>query len=264
MKFCMSYNKNSKRIKDIDELIIPFDKKLINDLSNLYPDKKLIIKPMILIKEDDISFLKDKSNYILSIGYSNYQENKDKIKENDIKFMFDNLVDNYEDLLYYKQLGVAEIRITNDLCFDIYNVYSLLKESNIKIRCIPNWCQTNRKELNLGIKTFFIRPEDLEKYWMVDTFELWGNTQDAVIADTIFSVYHDDKKWMGKLNEIIIDLDSEIDSRFIMPQFAERRVKCNRECLKGGRCQLCNRIEELSNTLKESGLMIRKKEDKDE
>ena len=210
---------------------------------------------MILTKEDNIDFLANK-NCILSIGSFDYEENKDKIKENNIKFMFSNFVDNYEDLLYYKQVGVSEIYITNDLCFDLYNVRKVLG-NDIKIRCVPNWCQTNRKELNLGIKTFFIRPEDLDKYWLIDTFELWGNKS----IDTIYEIYAKDEKWMGQLNEIIIDLDSDIDNRFIMPQFGDKRMRCNRECLKGGSCQLCDRIEELSHTLKDNNLIVRKKKE---
>ena len=51
------------------------------------------------------------------------------------------------------------------------------------------------------------------------------------------------------MKTIISDLDSDIDGRFMIPHFAEKRSRCAQKCLKGGSCQICDRCEELSSTL---------------
>ena len=66
-----------------------------------------------------------------------------------------------------------------------------------------------------------------------------------------------DKKWFGKLKEIIPNFDSELDSRFIIPHFAKQRIKCGKKCLKGGKCKICERIEQLSKTLEKSNLLVK-------
>ena len=75
--------------------------------------------------------------------------------------------------------------------------------------------------------------------------------------DVYYRVYSKDKKWFGQLNELIIDFNSDIDNKYIIPRFAEKRIKCDRKCLKGGLCSRCDRIEELSSSLEKSGLIVK-------
>ena len=77
----------------------------------------------------------------------------------------------------------------------------------------------------------------------------------------------EDKKWFGDLQEIIIGLDSKIDSRYIIPRFAEKRIKCGKDCLKGGKCEMCKRILDLSEQLENAHLIVqidKEKEERDE
>jgi len=58
------------------------------------------------------------------------------------------------------------------------------------------------------------------------------------------------------LQEIIKELDTELDSRYIIPRFSEKRVRCGKECIKGGKCQMCQVILDLSERLKKANLIV--------
>lgn len=79
----------------------------------------------------------------------------------------------------------------------------------------------------------------------------------------LLKIYKEDKKWFGLLQELIIGFHTPLDSRFTHYNFAEKRVRCGKACQKGGKCQLCDRIVELSYILKDAKLIIKPpKEDK--
>lgn len=99
-----------------------------------------------------------------------------------------------------------------------------------------------------------MRPEDiqyLEEY--VDVCEFYG---DYKKFDILYDIYKNDEKWFGNLQEIIIGLDKPIDSKYIVPRYGQKRIRCNRECLKGGKCKICFSIEELSKNLEKIGMVV--------
>jgi hypothetical protein len=61
---------------------------------------------------------------------------------------------------------------------------------------------------------------------------------------------------MGKLKEIILDFNSELDNKFLIPRFTEKRLDCGKQCFKGGKCDRCDTIEKLANTLEKNNLII--------
>ena len=44
--------------------------------------------------------------------------------------------------------------------------------------------------------------------------------------------------------------------KLMTPKFAEKRIRCGKECQKGGKCQTCERIIELSENLKEANILV--------
>ena len=82
--------------------------------------------------------------------------------------------------------------------------------------------------------------------------------------DIYYNIYNEKKKWFGQLNEIILDFNSDIDNKYIIPRFAEMRTRCGKNCLKGGSCRRCENIEQLSHTLEESKLIVHMDKDKKE
>lgn len=180
----------------------------------------------------------------------------------EIPFFSKEFVHDWDTLDAYINSAVTDIYITEALGFELDKVAKVVHDAGKQVRVFPNVAQSTAMFWINGIKTFFIRPEDIEFYEpYVDVCEIWAEDQKQVVY---YDIYAKDKKWFGPLKEIIIGLKSDIDSRFILPRFAERRIKCGKDCLKGGKCQMCDRIESLSYTLKEAGLLVKKKENKDE
>ena len=51
-------------------------------------------------------------------------------------------------------------------------------------------------------------------------------------------------------------LSDKIDNKYIIPRFAEMRIKCNKKCLKGSHCRRCDNIKDLSITLENKKIII--------
>ena len=47
-----------------------------------------------------------------------------------------------------------------------------------------------------------------------------------------------------------------MEIRIIIPRFAEKRIRCGKKCLKGGACDICSKIEQLSKVLEENELLV--------
>lgn len=264
MIYSIKYNKHNTIIKEAQEIRIKLD---MNDLSIFTTFIPEHINQRIVICIDDLEecinnkYIKKISNIIeekypkanIAIRLSEYEEELlPQLKECKTDFFFNKFINNWEELHKYINLGVSDLYIVEDLCFELDKVKKIV--NNIKIRTFPNVSQKRVIETS-PIKTFFIRPEDVNIYSKyVDILEFFG---DGKKDEIYYKIYNNDRKWYGDLQELIIDLGEEIDSRFIIPKFAEKRIKCGRKCLKGDNCKICDRILELSQNLKESKLIVR-------
>ncbi len=158
----------------------------------------------------------------------------------------------------YKQLatGASDILIYGELGFDIVRLAEVVHTAGTRIRVIPDIAQASTKVPYSGIRKFFIRPEDIDLYTpYVDT--LFLSIWNGELAPTYYEIYHLDKEWFGPLKEIIFGLDSKIDSRNISSLFGRKRLHCNQECLKGGKCDICGTVEEVSEMLSDNGLYLK-------
>ena len=171
-----------------------------------------------------------------------------------IPFFFETIVTDWDTLHGYINMHPTDIYVAEALCFELVSVATILHENNIKVRAFANVGQSAWRRTP-ALKKFFIRPEDVEIYEpYIDVLEFFGKENSI---ETYYKIYAIEKKWFGKLNEVILDLDTDIDSRFLLPSFAERRVNCGKHCLKGRPCQICEVTEQLSATLEKNNLMIK-------
>lgn len=183
----------------------------------------------------------------------------DDFKTNDIKFFFDYQITTFAMLNAVIKRGVSSVVISGDLAFDLIQTKAICDKNKVKIRV-----ELMRKEMieilfdteETSLKSFFIRPEDLDTYSKyIDVFGM-SNIGSKYFLETIVKVYFVDKKWFGKLQEIIPTLPSNIDSRTLIDDFAIYRSNCGRRCLVNGTCQICERAIELGNSLEKAGLVI--------
>ena len=265
MNYCCNFQKHRALESKVEEITIKYNKDnthIVNFL-NEHPNQKINV---YVDSENESLFIRNKEiekaqEYCFTI----------KVDENCSQLFFDTLkaapvyffstlyARDWEDIHYLISLGVSEIYITEALGFDLERVSKYLHQRGIKIRVFPNVAQVKRENIIPNIKAFFIRPEDLSIYAKyIDVVEMWGDK-----AEVFYDIYYTDKEWFGDLSEIISGLEPGLDSRFILPHFGERRIKCNRKCLSGEPCSICEAIIQCSQTLQKAGLLINYiKEDK--
>ena len=186
-----------------------------------------------------------------------FEEVKDILKECidnlTIPYYFGFVIKDFDRLHYVCQQGVRDVFIAEELCFDLKRVKQVCKQYGVQIRTFPNVAQSNVKS-GPALKKFFIRPEDVEEYGeYIDTLEFWGPLDRQA---TLLRIYKGGV-WFGDLNELILDLNTSLDSRTIMPIFAEARKNCQRQCMKGGTCSICERLQSIGAKLGEQGYIIK-------
>ena len=274
MKYCVDFIKaNESILNEVDEINYTYDIKNIPQLERIIKDynfKRINIILAVVDKEkinqsiETIRILKEKNNinniYVQLFYFSEeIREEINKLKEYNIPFYFFSKVNDWETFTGLINLGISDIFISGDLGFSLPQVASRAHKNNIQIRAIPNYCNKIYKNTS-ALQTFFIRPEDIDVYESyIDILEFYGEAEKQKI---LYEIYKDEQ-WYGKLKEIILNFDNDLDSRFIIPNFGEVRTKCERKCLKNEKCQICQRIESLSKNLEKSKLMIKKDKKKE-
>ena len=257
MKYCFNYNQKTEHMQYInkaDEWTIEYNSKdsTLLEFLDLHKDKRINLYIKDIVPEELLYELSNRyDNLYFKLNMKNFY-NKDK--KYDFKFFFDELVSDWDTLIGLLEYGVSDVYIVENLGFELDKVAEIAKKYNIQIRAFPNVAQSSFSE-TITLKKFFIRPEDIDMYSQyVDIFEFYNIDEKL---DTYYKIYAIDKKWFGQLNEIIIDFNSDIDNKYIIPRFSEMRYKCGKKCLKGAKCNRCENIEQLADSLKEGGLIIK-------
>lgn len=255
MKYCLQYNRELKITNQPEELIIKYNQ---NDKSLLYFLEQHKEQRIILFVEFDydlkmLKALCDKySNLVIQFNFYN-ERTIENIVECNFPFFFGDRVSTWDKFLGLIELGVTDIYIVEDLCFELDKVAEIAHAADVQLRTYANVVQSSWKDGEY-LKKFFMRPEDVEIYEpYIDVLEFFGKSGQI---PTYYKIYKEDKQWFGPLKEIIIGFNMDLDSRYIIPRFAERRVSCGRKCLKGGKCRMCERIKELSHTLEENKIIV--------
>jgi hypothetical protein len=263
MKYCINYHRGFKGADRADEFTITYNKKndaLIDFLEN-FKDKRVNLTIEEVLTYSELKLLKTiRDKYTnLYLRIENYNDNIiEDLTECGIPFFFGNRINNWEEFLGLVELGVTDIYVVEDLCFELDKVAAIAHKEGIQLRTFPNVAQSSWKWSH-DVKKFWIRPEDIQVYSdYIDVCEFFGSDQHISI---LLTIYKENKKWFGDLSEIIIGLNTAVDSRFVVPRFAEKRIRCGKECLKGGKCQICERVLSLSHTLKDAEIMVTYQED---
>ena len=277
MKYCVSFiRKNGNFLQKVDEIIIKYQSNdiiALKDFLNNHLEQRIIISiedNLTFIKNKELDIfkeLKDKYNYSNFALRFNIEENllytiNDEMRKSGIPYFYNTLATDLDTFTGLINSGASDVYIGGNLGFEIKDISRIAHQRGIKIRVYPNKCQTNW----IGtpdIKTFFIRPEDVPSYEpYIDVMEIWAETlAEKQNIDVYYKIYAIDKEWYGDLKEFLIDWNSNLDNRFIIPQFAEARLNCKKRCLKGHPCHVCERIIDISKKLKEGKVIVRYNKD---
>jgi hypothetical protein len=202
-----------------------------------------------------IELLKEKQNFIFSLPFDDCGISlSQKMYESQLPFFFNFHSNSWDIVVSMLNLHAKEVYVCEELAFDLPNVSKIIRQNGALVRVIPNICQTAGKGLPT-LKQFFIRPEDVDIYEdYVDILEFWGKKS---TYNVLYETYALKEKWNGPLNEIIIGLEDNVDSRYILPDFGKTRLHCNKRCLKGKRCNMCETIKDFANNLQKNNMKVK-------
>lgn len=270
MKYCLPYIRDSKYMAEVDEIIIPFQLKDIHFIKSLTSKEKILKSVIIIEVQDSDEFVNNKcidifkslkedyTNIDFKLKFSNpdtfLNETLQECKKCGIPFFFDTYANSWDIFHGLIDLGVSDIYVVEEMGFSLNKLGAIAHASDISIRVFGNVAQSGWRE-ERSIKSFFIRPEDVAIYEQcVDVIEFYGENN---VQEVSYKAYAKDGIWFGDLREIIIGLDVEADSRFIVPMFAEARLDCEKKCQKLRPCNICTRIVDNSKVLEANGFVVR-------
>lgn len=272
VKICCYYKKSNKYIDVIDELNIVHTKETIKDLITFLERHKeqrvnlYITDINKLINEDMLSLLssiEQRPNLTLCLQkdwtHPIDKSLQQKLKDYNLPFYYAEVASDWDVFNGLIEQGVTDVFIGNGLGFELDKIAAVAKEAHVKIRVYPNIAQSAWIESE-GLTKFFIRPEDLIFYSQyVDCFEFYeipGNK--LTDAAFLYEIYKLQKGWSGDLRTLILNLNEPIDNRLIDNQWARSRIKCNKNCIKNGKCRMCYHIVEMSEQMSEKERQLNK------
>lgn len=264
------YSSGKQHLKTVDEVIIKYDRQSEELLSFLeeFKDQRIILD-VVDTKDFDVHNEYKKLNAIqeqypeynvqVCFGVDAPIDEAAQIGEQ-LKYPWfsHRHIGDWDTLDYYLSKGVAQVYITEALGFDMEIVSKLCHAKGVSVRIYPNVAQSCVRT-GPAVKKFFIRPDDISYYEpYIDVIEFWCDEQQQPIYKRIY----DNQKWFGPLREIIKDFNSDFDNKHILPVFGATRVNCGKKCMRGRHCTICDKLYDVSVALKDSNIIVQKKENR--
>ena len=194
----------------------------------------------------------------------------DKLKKENIKFFFDSdlPVSTFILLDELIRLGVTDVYIADDLCYNLEKVSKRCKKDNIQIRLILNKIPVTTPTAYTDVRAPIFTPrhfEVLDQYIDVAEFDCFYNNESDAYNWKVFNVLYKSwfikHDWYNDLREINKDLEIFYPVRQEMPNFIERKVNCGRKCVYDDICYKCDTVVELANLLYDDGVYIKIEKD---
>lgn len=268
MKYAITFAKTFRYFDLIDEVIItPYkgDVEIIEYVEKTFKPEQRVILDLTELEESKISSFKDmvvilkklkEINPLITakISITFPKEDINELKDAEIPFIFMEYAENFEMFYVQKELGASDIYVTGALGFYLDKLQPF--RDKVKLRVFPNIAQSTRGTTKLlpQLIKFYIRPEDIELYQdYIDVLEIFPCKDRTTV---IYEIYKR-QQWLGKLSDIIMDLDNDIDNDVISPYFALHRIKCHQDCLLD-RCTLCQQIYSLGKKFEEAEIVLYK------
>ena len=260
MRYAVTYDQDFRYIKEINEIIFnPKDldgwKKMTDFIDNNIAQEQDIIINISELKQDKsflfsiLTELNKKRNIKVQIDYS-WNDLDDYIsffKENNIVFMFINVATSRNFLKTIIKAGANEIYIAGGLLHELDNISNLKNIYNFKIRTFPNVILPDAPVTI--VECGWIRPEDTEAYEKyIDVFEFYKTPK----ASIYYEIYKE-KKWQGKVYEIIENCDINVFNDILPANFGNIRAICHQDCIFE-KCQYCDNTILLTNLI-EKGIV---------
>lgn len=166
-----------------------------------------------------------------------------ELRSNKHKFFFDSEQPAYNLTMLdaYAELGVTDVYIADDLCYNLKETKDRCEKYDIKIRLVLNHIPMTTPGRGYDATSIIFRPNDMNYLKMYfDTFEFdCGKPYDWKKHRVLFMTYFIKQRWEGELSEINPDIRIPLDNRTLSDDFSYYRMNCKRRC---DRCNICNNL----------------------
>ena len=267
MKYCIQYYSDFRYFDKVDEIILTYkdhNENIVNFVNDHFTQEQRVIVDIMGRTNELKDILPILTKLYCVHPFMTIKADLDAYKElqaQKIPFFFAAFCKTAGEVCAAVALGVSDVYIVEDACFDIKNIGEYCASKNVSVRMFPNIAQypIGFKDAIPGEKTFFVRPEDIKRYdEYVDVFELIGP---ADRLSVLFNIYKSEQ-WLGDLKELILGLDTEFYNAGIDPRFGMTRLDCQHKCMYD-KCNLCPQYREIANTMKNLNLEVRTERVKD-
>ena len=256
MKYCLKYTNICTKLNKCQEISIKYieDKGLV-DFMKKFSSQRIIlnINPQSFAEGELcklIAIKKQYPEYNFAVAMSEYEPScAERLRKANIPFFDVNCCMDWEQFNMLLKAGVSDINISGPLAFEMSKVKRVLEvlDRKVIVRATPN-IVTNFNPNTDSLIGFYIRPEDIELYeGFIDVLEFEGLEH----QDTFFSIYAENRSFIGNLNQCIYNFQESIDNKGLVTLFGERRRDCGRQCLNGGLCNRCYTLAALAKPMGE-------------
>lgn len=259
MRYCTSYYQKENIRAKVDEIRFTIqnltlalsyaaehtNKKIIVEVPSLSAEKIPSMEKLAKLQKEtnnlilDFYELQDLSKYVKSTGYHNVMYHYPAVTWAMIQI-----------LMYYK---VSDIYVGEPLLFDLPAVASYIKERGVNVRVCPHRVKTDFTkdiETDLGIRHFFILPQDAEWYdRFIDVFELVD--KNIVREEALVNTYTSKEPYIHALDYLVENIGIELNAAVVDNRWKERRMRCQQKCLKDPKeCDFCNKHVKMFEAVK--------------
>lgn len=246
MRFSVFCGQDAQTIAQADELYIrEKDRDIIYDLIEKYPEKDFVLQVKEPINFKEIGALNQTIKGTIYCALEDIYLYKD-CRDNDLPFFYVFPANSFFELKALKDLGVSYVRLGMPIFFDMNKV----QQFEIPIRLTPNKAYEAYIPRKDGIHGQWIRPEDLYLYdapytnlnniCEFRTFDIPLEGNHLIYERTLLDIYKNQKKWDGRLINIIKDLGVNNLNSMVDEDIGKHRLNCGQVC-QLGLCHYCDR-----------------------
>lgn len=187
------------------------------------------------------------------------KELEQKLNAIQLPHFYNEIVTTWDKFNGFLSLNVTDIIVGEEIAFSPMILSNGAKKNHKSLRFYANVCQSSWDD-ERSLTSFFVRPEDIDLYApYFDVCLFYNKLEDKHKLNVLYETYAIDKKWYGRLKDIIVGYQGEEDGRFLLPEFGTRRITCNKRCNKTiqNQCSFCYTIAKTNNLLERKGYVIR-------
>ena len=178
-----------------------------------------------------------------------WPEDLELLKKLNIDFYLssDYAANSFRNLEYLTTLGVSDVYIVDDLCYQLDKVRKFCDKNNIQLRFILDEIPSRNKNADEDPKTPYFVPEvinELDQY--VDVFEFTENDSKAKLR-TLYKIWFEKQEWRENLRNLYPQLKMDIPNQSLISDFINYKMTCGYKCAYGSSCRKCNQFLEIAN-----------------